>query len=212
MAATAARKLRFSEFVDLLLARLYDLEQEQRDRYFDFNAINRELTEPVPQQWIFDAGRVLESRGMANCVFAFGGVCRGRLTGEGRLFVEERQNADAGIIREYYASPQDFVLVPGRSDHQAVVGGERVGAPSTTIEQQRAPAFEMLRQIEDLLKQGGTLSEERRKDLLQDIEAVRGQLRKVEPNRAALAAILESMSQVDAIGGFVANLIQVLNP
>jgi hypothetical protein len=45
-------KMKFSEFIDLLLARLYDLEQTEGGpgRFFDLNAIAQELKPRVPFQ------------------------------------------------------------------------------------------------------------------------------------------------------------------
>jgi hypothetical protein len=40
---------------------------------------------------------------------------------------------------------------------------------------------------------------------------VEGQLRKREPNRSAIAALLEPLSQIASIAGFVANLIGLIN-
>src|SRR5689334_12670458 len=101
-------KVKFSEFIDLLLARLYDLEsQGETGRFFDLSAIASELSVDVPQQWVFDAAKVLESRGLAQVLFTMGGRSQATLTGEGRIFVEEE--AGSGIIRRYHSHPEEFL-------------------------------------------------------------------------------------------------------
>ena len=56
------------------------------------------------------------------------------------------------------------------------------------------------------------MSDSEREDLLTDVQMVEQQLRKREPNRAVLAALLEPLSRVASIGGFVADLVRLLNP
>src|SRR5256885_7315151 len=99
-----ATKLKFSQFVELLLVRLYELEQEQSStEFFDVDAIARELKDPVPEGWTFDAAKVLQSRGLIDCIFTLGGA-HAHLTGEGRLFIEEDKGR-TGIISEYKHAP-----------------------------------------------------------------------------------------------------------
>ncbi len=208
--ATSTR-IKFSEFIDLLLARLYDLDREgETAGYFDLNAIKNELKVDIPQRWVWDAGRVLQSRGLADCLFAMGGKAEAVIAGEGRLYVEEEQGT--GIIKEYHQQPQNYVIVSGTAN-QVVVSGEQSSVTQTmTIEQERKPAFDLLKQIEEKLKQDQTLDPGERNDLLADVEMIRGQLRKRDPNRTALAAILEPLSQVSSIGGLIVQLIRLFNP
>lgn len=203
----------FSEFIDLILARLYELEQSQgASSFFDVNAINEQLKEPVDAQWVFDAGKVLESRGLAQCVFAFGGVCQARLTGEGRLFVEERRDRASETIGKYYRHPDNYVVVSGIGN-KVVVGGRDVTAnQNTSIQQERAPAFQLLGNIRNRVADDQRLSEQERGDVLSDLDMVEQQLRKREPNRSALAAILEPLGQIASIAGLVSTLIRLLNP
>jgi len=191
-------KLKFSEFIDLLLARLYDLEsQGETGRFFDLSAIASELSVDVPQQWVFDAAKVLESRGLAQVLFAMGGRSQATLTGEGRIFVEEE--AGSGIIRHYHSHPADF-LRP-----------ESERRPATKRSDEREPSITLLREIRNRLAHDAALSEEERRELSGDIDAIEHQLRKRQPNRAALAALLEPVSQVPSLAGYVATLIRLLN-
>jgi hypothetical protein len=209
---STATKMKFSEFVDLLLARLYELEQQSQtgNEYLDLNEIARQLVSPIPSGWVFDAGKVLESRNLAQCVFTLGGGCHAMLTGEGRIYVEEERGT--GIIRQFHQSPQNYVVVSG-SSNQVVVGDSQSGVTQTlTVERERRPAFELLDAIENQLKTDPTIDEPEKEDLLTDVGMIRGQLRKREPNRVALAALLEPLSKVASVGGFVLNLIKLLNP
>ena len=56
------------------------------------------------------------------------------------------------------------------------------------------------------------MSDSEREDLLTDVQMVEQQLKKREPNRAVLAALLEPLSRVASIGGFIADLVRLLNP
>jgi hypothetical protein len=201
---TTRATLKFGQFIDLLMARLLDREQEAPSgALVDLNEVARDLNVSVPDQWIFDAGKVLESRGWAQVLFTMGGGCRARLTGEGRLYVEEERGT--GIIREYHEAPAQFISVSG-TGNQLTVGS------TVTIEQERAPAFRLLSQLKNALQRDPTMSDSEREDLLSDILMIEQQLRKREPNRAALAALLEPLSRVASIAGFVADLVRLLNP
>lgn len=205
-----ATKMKFGEFVDLLLARLYELEQSEGGNfeYFDLEAIARELREPVPPQWVFDAANVLEARMLASCAVSFEGASA-HLTGQGRLYVEEEKGT--GIIRKFHEAPQNFVVVSGTGNQVNVAGGtQSVNSQTATIEQQPL-VFQLLRKIQEKLEHDGSLGERQKQDLLTDFAAVESQLRKREPNRPALAALLEPLSSVASIAGLVVDLIKFLN-
>ena len=202
--------IKFSEFIDLLLARLLELEHEGGPgAFFDLNEVAQELKPEIPAQWVFDAGKVLESRGWAQVLFSMGGGCHARLTGEGRLYVEEERGT--GMIQRYHAAPGQFVSVTGVGNQ--VIVESRTGAVSQKvgIEQERAPALRVLHQLKDTLRADATLTGPEREDLLADVEMIEQQLRKREPNRAVLAALLEPLSRITSITGFVANLIRWFN-
>lgn len=202
--------LSFSQLVELLLAQLYTLEQEHgAGRFFNLNGIAASLKEDIPSKWVFDAGRVLESRGLATCIFTMGGPVEAELTGEGRMFVEERRDQGSGIISEYQKCPQNFVVVSGQG-HQVVVTspGARV---SQSIQEARKPAFELVEEIREQLQADAALGPQEKEDLLTDVETIRKQLEKREPNRVVLASLLEPLSQIASTAGAVANLIALIN-
>ena len=208
---TTESALKFGQFVDLLLARLLEREREAPSgALIDLNGVARELNVGVPDQWIFDAGKVLESRGWAQVLFAMGGGCHARLTGKGRLYVEEERGT--GIIREYHEAPAQFISISGTAN-QVIVGSTTGGVShAVTIEQERAPAFRLLGQLMDALRRDPALTDSDREDLLTDVQMIEQQLRKREPNRAALAGLLEPLSRITSIAGFVADLVRLLNP
>jgi hypothetical protein len=203
-------ELNFSQFIDLLLARLYESErQEGAGKFFDLRIIAKGMKSAIPDQWVFDAGKVLEAQGLAQCIFTMGGNVQAMLTGEGRLFVEN--NRGTGIIEKYWSAPGNYVVVTG-SGHQVVVGKQRDVKQQMSIVEERRPAFNLLEEIEKELRSDSSLSQSERQDLLADLDMIRRQLNKKEPNRAALAALLEPLSQISSIAGAVVNLIRLLNP
>ena len=81
----------------------------------------------------------------------------------------------------------------------------------STIEGQRAPAFAVLEQLKHELSSDPNLTEADRAELLADVEMIGQQLKKREPNRAVLAALLESLSNVTSVAGLVADLVRLFN-
>ena len=207
---TGQTSIKFGQFLDLLMARLVERETEApTGTLIDLNQVARDLKVDVPDQWVFDAGKVLESRGWAQVIFTFGGGCHARLTGEGRLYVEEERGT--GLIHEYHQAPDRFVWVSG-TNNQVIIGSTTGTVSQTvTIEQERAPSFRLLDQIKDVLGRDPILNDSERQDLLSDVQMVAQQLKRREPNRAVLAALLEPLSRVVSIGGFVTDLIRLFN-
>ena len=80
-----------------------------------------------------------------------------------------------------------------------------------TIEQERQPVFQVLEEMKQRLKQDTTLGEDSKTEMLGDVDAIRTQLKKREPNRSAIAALLEPIGQVVSVAGQVAELIKMIN-
>ena len=163
---TGQTSLTFGRFLDLLMARLVERETEApAGTLIDLNQVARDLKVDVPDQWVFDAGKVLESRGWAQVIFTFGGGCHARLTGEGHLYVEEERGT--GIIHEYHQAPDRFVRVSG-TNNQVIIGSSigTVSQEAVTIELERAPSFRLLDQIKDVLRRDPILSDSERQDPL----------------------------------------------
>jgi len=205
-------RMRFAEFVDLLLMRLYEVDQKAGSTPVDLNALVQDLKDPVPEDWTRDAAKILNSRGLADCMFTFGAV-HGSLTGMGRLFVEEDRGT--GIIPQYKANREKFVQVNVSGSNNNVnfnLGGHQVSVnQSQTIEQEREGVFRLLDEAAGKLAEDRALAEEERKEFLRDIDSLRDQLKRREPNRPAIAAILTPLSQVASIASQIARLIKDLN-
>ena len=194
--------LTFSQFVDYLLWNLYVAEREHGGTEFlDLNDAASLLHQPVPSQWVFDAGRVLEARGLVRLILAFGGYAGAMLTGEGRIYVEENLDDEDAFIHKFAKDSSSYL----REGEPALTRPE-------TLEDQRAPAFDLVAAIEAEVREASQLSEPEKADLLSDLATIRAQLSKHEPNRAALAALLEPLSEYSFVAGAVSRLIDLLNP
>jgi hypothetical protein len=208
----AAQQLKFIEFVDLILARLYERDKQEPGALFDLNEISAELNGNVPEAWVIDAAKVLQTRGLIMPLITFGGITA-QLTGEGRVYVEEEKGT--GIIKRYHHDPAPYIQVHVHGDNnQTVVGttqGNVAQSQTTAIEKEREPAFKLLREIEDGVGKDKNLIDEERKQLRDDIDHIRQQLKRREPNRPVLAALLGPISQVTSVASQVVSLIRLLN-
>jgi hypothetical protein len=206
-----ATKLKFGEFMDLLLARLYELEQREGGNfeYFDLDKIAGELKDPIPPQWVFDAAQVLEARNLANCAVTFEGASA-HLTGQGRLYVEEERGT--GIIKKFHESPQNYVVVTGNNNQVNVADGNQTEVSQTMAVRQSQPlGFQLLEKIKAGLQSDDSLGEHEKQDYLTDLALIESQLKKREPNRRALASLLAPLSEVASVASFVVELIRLVN-
>lgn len=203
--------LTFSEFVELILASLYDFDREKKtEGYIDLNLLAQRFRERPTLQWIWDAGKVLQSRMLADCIFAIGGGAWARITGNGRLYVEEQRGS--GLIKKYRQHPDNYVVVSG-DNNQVVVGGRDAnGVIKTEIAKERKPALDIVLDIERIIAEDVGLSSDAKSDLMADLAAVKAQLQKREPNRTVLAALLGGMAQIPSIASRVGELIHLMNP
>jgi len=156
-----AERLRFTDFVDIVLARLYELDNGEGE-FRDTREIAAQLKESVPDWWPDEAVKVLNDRGYVDAALAFGSA-EAVITGAGRIAVEEQERDRSSTIHEYIAHPANFVLVTG-SGNQVVVdsqgvaqtlgGGQaRSSAPLPPIEYQ----VSALTQIFEHLRRSGVL-------------------------------------------------------
>jgi hypothetical protein len=206
---TATKHNSFSRFLDLLLARLYEMESiHGTGIYFSLNNIAEEIKEPSPWEWIFDAAKVLESRGMIQCIHTPGGIFEAILTGEGRLFVEERKGS--GIIEKYFSSPDLFIKQKknGKKTQTAMQGTAEF---PQTLSIKDSPMFKLLKDIEDSVKKEESLGEKDKKDILVDIKTIKTQMEKREPNYHVLSAIIHSLGNYHFMAGKIAFLVRLLN-
>ena len=201
-------QIKFSEFVDLLLVRLYQLDRERGDGFIDLNVVAASIREEVPPNWVFDAAKVLETRGLAQCIFTFGGV-QAELTGEGRLYVEEGR----GITGAVQNTPSTYFNVHVGGQNNVVVTGQSHGAITHTItpESERAPALKILDDIEQKIGQDQTIGVSKRDEATTSVHLLRLQFAKEEPDRSLVAALLDGLGRIATLAGSVATLVRILN-
>lgn len=202
-----ATRLKFGEFLDALLVRLYELDSDEGPRFFNLDQIVGQMAAPPPRGWIFDAAKVLESRGLARCLYTFGGA-DAELTGEGRLYVEE----DRGTTPEIRSHRENYfnISITG-NNNQVVSGNQGPVRQALTIEQQRAPTFDLLREIENTLQQDQSLKGPQRLEAPTYIHLIRIQVEKEQPDLAVIAAVLDPLSKIPSIATKIANLASLLN-
>jgi hypothetical protein len=197
--------MQFKDFVDLLLVGLYDRDRKNAGAFFDLGAIAREIKDDIPRSWTFDAAKVLEVRSLAQCMYTFGGV-HASLTGEGRLYVEEGR----GITKDAREHRGAYYNVTVTGDNNVVSAGE--GQVQTlTIEQEREPAFDLIERAKSSLMKDESISGEKRIEASTYLELLKSQLKKQDPDRSLIAALLEALGKVTSIAGNVASLIRLFN-
>jgi hypothetical protein len=207
LARVARDQLTFTEFLDLMLARVVDADREQPGAYVDLVGLANDLRQDVPQQWVFDVCEALQARGLVDSLRAFGGTASARLTGEGRLYVE--QGGSTGIISEYRRDPTYFVIVSG-SGHQVAVGTGGSVTQTSTADGIPTEVWDLLGRIEDGIRAMGDLTAEERNRALADVQTARQQLDRPEPNKRAAAALLDPLAKIAAIAAFVTKVGELL--
>ena len=115
--------LTFTEFVELMLVRLYEADRQQPGEVIDLSRLAAELGQDVPEGWLFDAVEALADRGLVEDMRTMQ-TAHAILRGEGRLFVE--RGGSTGVIDEYRQHPANFVVVSGSGHQVAVATGGSV--------------------------------------------------------------------------------------
>jgi hypothetical protein len=201
-------QLTFTEFVELMLARLVEADREKPGEYVDMIPLAAELKQEIPQDWVFDARNALEVRGLVDPLKVLGQTAPAKLTGEGRLFVE--QGGGTGVIDEYQKHPSNFVIVSG-TGHQVAVATQ--GDVTQTYVETGVPkeAWELLDQVEQAIGSDDTLSGGDRELALADVRAARTQLERPEPNKRAAIGLLDPLAKLATVGDFIEKLVTVLS-
>lgn len=205
-----AKRLDFTEFMEFVLARVYELDETVGSGGFhDVNEIAAELAEPVPENWPSEVVESLKDRGLIAGYRAFGGEAGATLTGEGRLFVERAAREKESVVWEYRERPSNIVIVSG-SGHQVAVGNEGDVSQTSINADVREEVRTLLGQIEEALLEDESLDEDERADALADVRAAQGQFEKREPNRQAVLALLGPLSKLASVGAFVIKIGELL--
>ncbi|HEY5316018.1 MAG TPA: hypothetical protein VIK18_26050 [Pirellulales bacterium] len=201
---------KFTDVLDLLLVGLYHFARDLAPAHFlVLDAVNRHLRNPVPTAMLREAGKVLQSRRLVQCMFPLGGRCYAKLTGEGRMYVEEKRGS--GITEAYWNDPSAlFINFSGPSEAADPITEKDLADGRRTAEF-REPALEIVDSIKSALRADESLDDQTRSDALSDIDVVFHQLMRIEPNLQAIAAILAPLADIGAIAEKVANLVDALN-
>lgn len=121
------------------------------------------------------------------------------LTGEGRLYVEDRFERPDSFIATLVEHPEEYVQweAPGDAGEDSEVADvlaiEQPHDAPASLEEQRAPALSLLQELAARIE-GAPLSDEEKHDLLADVATIRAQLGKREPNLAVMAGLLDPIS------------------
>lgn len=131
------------------------------------------------------------------------GFAKVKLTPAGRVFVEQEQSP---TIRDYRNSHQ-VVVVTGDGNQVAVGHGQTV-QQSRTFEKEEA--LELLDEAEQRLE-ASDLPADDRADALADVETIRTQVKKQNPNIAVIKTTLAALSAVNVVADLAENLGSVIH-
>jgi len=199
---------KFTDFVDLLLVALYEADQSDNgDGFQDLGALAATIKGDVPRDWVFDAAKVLETRMLADCIFTFGGT-HGKITGQGRLYVESEQ----GFTKKAQESHATYYNVTVAGSGNQVVTGQNVSGVSQTVTQpESSPALRLLDEMAEKIQGDNTLAPPAKLEATTYTNLLRFEVKKAEPNRTLIATLLEALSKITSIAGSVASFIRLLN-
>ena len=198
--------LSFSAFLELVLVRVAEADRVEPGEYHDLFELVEFLRLEVDDEWVYDAAKILDDRGLVTWLKVHGRPTNVRLTGEGRLYVE--RGGDTGVIRQYERQPSLFVVNITGEGHNVAVS--QTGAVSQVSNRETNELLVLVEEIERELERDDSLSAEDKAGFRTDLDAVRGQLRKPEPNRKAVASLLEPMAGIASVGSFVTSLLEIL--
>ncbi|MFA5404742.1 MAG: hypothetical protein WC358_07390 [Ignavibacteria bacterium] len=198
--------LTFTEYVTLLLTQLYDYELKNRPgEYINLGDLSNNFKQKIPNQWAFDAGKVLESRGLAKCIFALGGLAMASLTGEGRMFIEKARDEENNVAKVFKDKPETYINI--QADNVNIATGNN-NTQTINIESGRKELFDILKEIKEYINKSGI---ENKNDLISDLDSIESQIKKKEPNKSIIADLLEPFGKIIDIAGKVANFINLIN-
>jgi hypothetical protein len=203
-------KLRFTDFIELVLARLYEADREGGHEHFvEMDEVASGLKEDIPEAWPFDALVELENRGLIQAMKVMGSNGLAKINGAGRLYVEEQERESESVIHDYRKHPSNFVVVTGRG-HQVAVGTSGDVAQTSVSKETRNEVVVLLDEMEARLREDDSLTDAAKGMALEDVQASRKQLDRPEPNKRAVAALLEPLAHIASISSSVAKIIALL--
>lgn len=193
----------FTEFIDLVLVRLYDLGDS--NALHSVNQIADELREPVPEDWPRKAAQSLESRGFVMAAISAGDSAHALITGDGMLYVEGKSHATSAI-ETYRAQPSIYVTITGDSNQVAVTGS---GSIAQTASENLKEILGLFEEIAETLREA-TLDQDELQEYLVEVETAKRQVTKPKPNLAAARALLEPLANVAVVAELVQQVLRLL--
>ena len=192
--------------MDLLLTCLYDFDRTRPGDYPALSEVHAAIKAAVPEQWILDAASVLNSRGLIEWLPEIGGYGYARLSGQGRLYVED----GTPTIKRAREAPNHFFVT---GDHaQIVVAGDYgTVTQNQSVDSRRQPAFRIIDDLAKKLGADSSLGDDEKSELKVDLETVRSQLMKRSPNMTVVANLLSGLRNVASVASDVAKLVALLN-
>jgi hypothetical protein len=115
-----AERLTFNAYCDLVIARLYEIEQNGEKPRADVRELMADLGPVVPDDWAYEAAKHIADAELAYDYVGFGSP-QVQLNADGRLLAE----SGVGIIGDYQRSSQ-ITLVYGDGNQIAVAHGQNV--------------------------------------------------------------------------------------
>jgi hypothetical protein len=190
--AAVAEELTFTRFTELMLARTYEAEKASgANMMFSVHELMDDIAQQVDDQWPWQAAQYLSDAGLVEAAIGLGNA-QVALTPQGRVFVEAEET---DVIRDYRHSGQ-LVFVLGDGNQVAVGHGQTVEQASGSFSKEEA--LELLDEADERLE-SSSLSDAERSETLADVDTVRKQLQKQNPNRAVIRAVLPALRAVDTI-------------
>ena len=201
------RAVTFTEFIDFVLVRLYELGTDEGGRLHDVQSIAAELQGPVPADWAWEATKTLGDRNLVIPALAGANAASATITGEGRLYVEGRTH-ETEVIEKYRERPTNFVVFLGNATQVAV--GTEGNVTQLMASENQAEIFRLLGEIARRLREDDDLPEDERTEYLADIDETRRQISKREPNLSAAAALLRPLANVAAVSDLALHVLHLL--
>jgi len=199
-----AEKLTFTAYTDLVVARLYEIEQNGERPLANVVELMADLDGVVPDEWPWEAAMHLVKTGLAHDFLSMGSP-EVQLNANGRL----RAEGGAGIIGDYQRSSQ-VVLVYGDANQVAVGHGQTV-TQTMSGDFSKEEVSELLDQAEAVLEADTTLTDTEREDALADVTSMRAQIAKAAPNRQALTALATGLASVASLADIADKLLHLLS-
>lgn len=191
----------FTDLVNWLLARLY--EYDGPDDYPDLRKLVAELDSPVRLDELLDAAHLLDDNGLIEALFTGGMNVAARITGPGRLLLEEAR-ADKSET-----TLGNVVTITGSGNVVAVgnMGDVRQTALNGKMLER---IFVLLGDALAALETDESLAPDEREDAVADIMAVQTQLRRTRPNLGAVRAHLAPLERLVPVGALVVEILSLL--